>query len=300
VDLASYYVGHWVQIVAGSGVGQARKITGYTADAAPGSVSLQVAPPWDVVPKRDSRLIVGREYWQVYTVANEVDHASPPCAKSNMTDRSGGGIVMWAPSADSVIAGNRQLQANGITFQQQYSARAPSCPTCYNTSAIESGLEIRGNRIEGEYDWSSDCSPSGITGSFAAGPTPEFPPPTLGFGITIADNFISHADGFRGGAIDIASTWHRGPPPGNWPLVQGMMIYRNTIQDISGPAPRPNCHYDQRARIGIRLDGQENVVNSVLFQNRCERVDTPLKDGGRGTVRLCSAQQSASCECANP
>ena len=82
--------------------------------------------------------------------------------------------------------------------------------------------------------------------------------------------------------------------------MQGLMIYRNTIQDVSGPAPRPNCRYDQRARIGIRLDGQENVVNSVLFQNRCERVDTPLKDGGRGTVRLCSAQQSASCECASP
>jgi hypothetical protein len=296
IDLASYYVGHWVQVVAGSGAGQARKIVGYSLDAASGSVTFQVAPAWDVVPAApDSRIIVGREYWQVYTLANEIEQRSPPCAKSNLTDRSGGAIVMWAPSADSLIAANRQLDTNGITFQQQYSALASSCKVCFNFATIQSGLEIRDNRIEGEYDWSSDCSRSGITGSFAAGPAPESPPPTLSFGVTIADNLISRADGFRGGAIDIASTWYRGPP-GNWPLVQGLMIYRNTIQDISGSRPRPNCHYDQRGRIGIRVDGQENVVSSTLWANRCERVDTRLQDGGRGTVRLC-VPDADSCEC---
>jgi hypothetical protein len=203
---------------------------------------------------------------------------------------------MWAPSADSVIGRNRQFDTSGISFQQQYSAQFASCRACNNSSSIQTGLEIRDNLIEGEYDWSSDCSISGVTGSFAAGATPESAPPVLGFGTVIAHNTITHADGFRGGAISIGSTWTRGPPPGDWALVQSLLVFHNTIRDINGPPPRRSCNYGGR-RVGIRLDGSRNIRDTVLYDNQCESVDVALDDGGLHTAQISSADDGSPEAC---
>jgi hypothetical protein len=300
VDRASQYLGYWIQVVQGTGLGQARKITAYTQDPGTGSVTFRVSPEWDVIPSPgDSRIIVGREYWQVYAVGNDVDQRSPTCTKANLTRPNGGVIEMWAPSADSVIGLNRQFDTSGIAFQQQYSAQFASCQACNNAASIQSGLEIRDNLIEGEYDWSSDCSISGVTASFAAGATPESSPPTLGFGTVIAHNVISHADGFRGGAIVVASTWTRGPPPGDWPLVRSLMVFHNTIRDIAGTPPRTNCKYGG-ARVGIRLDDGGNIQDTVLYGNRCEHVDTALMDGGLRTANIGSADAAVAAMCQGP
>jgi hypothetical protein len=297
INRATYYIGHWIQVVAGPGVGQTRRIVSY-ATAPSGVTTLRVAPGWDVVPRAGStRIIVGRQFWQVYTVANRIEQRSPQCRKANLSGPHGGLISLWAATADSTVEANQQADSDGIVIQQAYGAKAASCPTCGNGSNFHTALAIRNNVIDGEYDWGSDCSNSGILGSFAAAPTPESPPPILGFGIDISHNSITHADNLRGGAIDIASTWHRGPPPQDWPLVENLIIAHNRIQNVTGPAPRDTCHFPQRRRTALRLEGTGNVRDTILYGNRCEQVDALLEDSGRRTLRVCSQGSPGNCEC---
>ncbi|HVO47238.1 MAG TPA: hypothetical protein VMT29_12970 [Steroidobacteraceae bacterium] len=304
---SDYYTGHWLFLVSGRGAGQSRRIAGYAADGDAGTASapvgastslkIRVSPAWDVVPAAGARIIVERQYWQLYVVANRIAHGSPPCGKTNLNSPKGGEIVIWAPSADSVIAGNRQKDGDGIGFLQSYSARAASCAGCDSSASIQSALEIRENRIEGEYDWSSDCSRSGISGEFSASPTPDSPPPVLSYGVTIDHNQITRADGIRGGAIGFALTWHPGPPPGDWPLVVSPLISHNRLRDLDGEAPRPTCHFGQKTRTGIRIEGQSNVRGAVLYANECTRVAQGLDESGQGTVHLCERSSGSSCEC---
>jgi hypothetical protein len=294
----TYYNGHWVKVMSGTGFGQGRKITSYTQDEATSTVTLHVAPVWDVVPGGPtSRVIVLRQHWQVSIVDNSVEQRSPPCRKSNLTGPFGGEIALWMPSADVAIEGNRQWDTNGIMYSQTYSVTAPSCPNCGDNHLSQAALEIRGNRIEGEYDWSSDCSNGGIWGALGASPTPESPPPVSGFGVSISHNIIIHSDAYRGGGIDTPFTWQSGPPPGNWPLIENLLIFHNDIRDMEGPPPAPKCHFARRERSAIHLEGNENVRYSVLYGNHCERVTTPLADSGLGTLKLCTGASPGSCEC---
>jgi hypothetical protein len=297
LNLETYYLGFWVQIVDGRGIGQVRRIDSYLIDHKTGLATFKVEPAWDVVPSSTSRIIIGREYWHVYAVANVIDQRSPPCRKSNLSSPSGGVIAMWASSADSAIEGNRQRDTSGILFAQGYSKQQDSCPTCDNSNFIQSGLEIRGNSIDGEYDWMSDCSLSGIAGMFGAAPTPGSPPPLESFGVSIAENRISEADALGGGAIALVAGAPRGPPPGDWPLVQSLTIFRNELRLISGPVPRAPCNRGQRFRIGIRLDGVKNVRDATLYRNECNTVDVPIEDGGLHTTLLCRNGGHGNCEC---
>jgi hypothetical protein len=296
-----YFTGHWLTVVDGAGLGQTRKIQGYTEDRARGTTTFRVSPSWDLIPQvARARIVVTRQYWQVYVLANRINHASPPCHKSNLNLPRGGVIGLWTQIADSVVQGNEQHDSDGIEFLQAYNARVPSCPACENDVAFVTALEIRDNRVDGEYDWSSGCSWSGIRGYFVAAPTPESPPPWLGVGIVIADNEITHADGVRGGAIEIARAGQSGPAPGKWPIAQNILIYRNIIRDISGPAPREGCGQHQTVRSGIRIEGDENIRSTVLEGNRCEHVDVPLQDAGTATARICPTADGGSCECRRP
>jgi hypothetical protein len=293
-----YRNGHWVQIVAGPGSGQTRRIVSYTEDPTHSTVTFRIAPAWDVVPSsRDGRSVVQRQFWEVAIVGNSVEHRSPPCRKSNMSAPTGGLIGIWAPSADVTIEANRQWDTDGIQFAQGHSARTPTCPTCSNNTTIQTALEIRGNFIDGEYDWSSDCSNGGIRGQMGASPTPESPPPVVGYGISISHNTIIHADGYRGGGINIPLTSYPGPPPGNWPFIQNLLIFHNTLGDFEGTPPAGKCNRAQRERSGIRLEGNENIRYSVLYGNQCERVARPLADSGLGTLKICSGDPPGSCEC---
>ncbi|HEV2703525.1 MAG TPA: hypothetical protein VGV09_18005, partial [Steroidobacteraceae bacterium] len=293
---ASFYLGQWVQVVTGPGLGQVRRILAYREDGV-GAVTIQVEPQWDVVPAAAlSRVQVAREMWQALIVDNDIESGSPPCAKSNLTDKASGRIVLWLPSADSVVEGNVQKDSSGILFRQAYQAGTPSCPSCQNVSTFQSALQIRDNRIVGEYDWSSDCSLSGITGDYSASPTPESPPSVLGFGVAISHNLVVRADGLRGGAIDFMASWYAGPAPGHWPLIDNPLVFHNDLRDIEGPAPRADCNHGGR-RVGILMGEADNVTHAVLYANRCRNVSTALRDPGRDTVRLCPTSAVASCEC---
>ena len=296
---ANYYSnGHWVQVAAGRGIGQTRKITAYTQDATTSTVTFHVAPAWDIVPGgSDSRIFVARHTWQVEVVDNDIEQRRPPCHKSNPAGPYGGAIVIWTTATDLSVEANQQWDTDGILFMHTYDAPTPSCLTCANRLFFHTGLEIRGNRVDGEYDWSSDCSEAGIRSTFGAPPTPESPPPVQGLGVSISHNIVSHSDGLRGGGIDIAVAAFTGPPPGNWPFIENLLVFHNELRDMEGPLPSSPCHRGQGERSGIRLEGHDNVRDSVLYDNRCERIAKPLSDAGLRTLKICPTGSQGSCEC---
>jgi hypothetical protein len=297
VDIDTYYVGHWVRIDAGPGVGQSRRIVAIHRQAL--TVTFSVDPPFDVVPEPNlSTASVAREYWQAMVLGNVIDQRKPLCLKSNRTRPKGGNISVWGESADSVIEGNRQYDTDGIVFEQGYGAFDSACADCKAWTSMPSYLEIRNNWIQGEYDWASACSLSGITGSYAASPSPHALPPLLSFGVSVSHNRVMHADGLRGGAISIAPTWFRGPTGYARPLLGGVIVDHNLIQGVSGAPPRPACGYSQDGRYGVDLQGDDRFIDgTVLYRNVCEDVGIPLRDHGVHTKRVCDQPGPKSCEC---
>jgi hypothetical protein len=301
IRIANYYQGHWIQVGEGPGLGQVRRIVSYREDAASDTVTLKIAPAWDVVPAPgQTRISIGREFWQVYTVANTVDHRQPLCLKSNRTDPKGGGISVWAQNADSVVEGNRQYDTDGIVFQQYYNAEEKSCAACERVTFYVDFLEIRGNLIDGEYAWDNDCSSSGILGSIAVGPTPHSPPPTASYGLSISHNLINYADGTRGGAISLVPTWYQGPPPNRWPVVSNALIYHNVLNGLGAP-PAKACHGDKvHARTGISLGASALVWRSVLYANSCRDARHALDVRNSDVVEVCPPGNEPTCECTQP
>jgi hypothetical protein len=296
VNVGEYYVGHWVRIVEGQGIAQSRKIVSYAIDPQSSEVTFRVAPEWDVLPATGSgRITVQREFWQVYTVDNVIDQRAPLCQKSNRNAPEGGKIAVWAPTLDSAVEGNVQYDTDGITLHQHYTAEDDACPTCVAGHTLQAFVEVRGNVIEGEYDWDSDCSRSGIQLTYGASPTPASPPPPVGFGVSIVGNTVVHADGLRGGAISLPLAWHEGPA-GNWRLVDNTLIQHNLIRDLEGSVPRRSCDEAQTARTGIQLF-KPGVSASVLYGNSCVNVARPVADTGANTVRVCPSPALDSCEC---
>jgi hypothetical protein len=298
VPVAIYYADHWIQVVLGPGLGQVRKISGYAFDSRTGMTTFKVSPNWDVVPiSGKTRVAVGREYWQVYTIDNEVDHRQPLCLKSNRSRHDGGAIVLWAQSADSVIEGNRQYDSDGILLQETYELPKRPCQDCNMQSFFQYFLEIRKNTVDGEYDWDTDCSASGITAGIAAVPWDDPTPPTVGYGVSIAHNVIRRADAAHGGAIAQMSSWYPGPEPHRWALSNNMLIHHNSIRDIDGPAALRICGGGQ-PRIGINFPLSDIAWRAVLYANSCYKVSQPLGNpSGVDTIRVCPSGAPSSCEC---
>lgn len=300
VQLDTYYQGHWIQIGEGPGIGQARKIVSYQINPSNGQVVFKVAPKWDVIPADGkTRIGIGREFWQTYVVGNTVDHRKPLCQKSNRSNTKAGVIILWAQAADSAVEGNRQYDTDGIAFQQLYNAQESGCRDCDRVSSYLDFVEIRGNLIDGEYDWGNGCSSSGIFGSLAAGPTiRSAPPPTVSYGLSISHNTINHADGLRGGAIAFSPTWYQGPAPHRWPLVSNALIYQNKLTGLD-TAPAKPCPSDSiRQRTGISLGGSSLVWGTVLYANACPDARRALDVAPRDVNAVCPPGSQPSCECA--
>jgi hypothetical protein len=299
IPLASYYIGHWIMIGGGTGLGQVRKIAAYTIDAGSNRVVFQVQPKWDVTPRAaDSRVTIGREFWQVYTIANTVEHRKPPCLKSNRSQSAGGQISLWAQMADSVVEGNRLYDSSGILLQQNYVLPEKTCADCGAVVYSEYFTEIRANSIIGEYDWDSDCSSSGIIAGVAASPDQGSMPPVLGYAVSISHNLIQHADGSGGGAISFTQSWWPGPPPHRWPLANNTLVYANDIRDIPSGPPKIICNKGKLTpRVGIRFPEAQLTSNSVLYGNSCTNVSFPLERRGNETTDVCPSSAKQSCEC---
>lgn len=296
IPIASYYNGHWLQIGAGAGLGQVRKIISYSIDPHTQAVTFDIAPAWDVVPQAaTSQLSVGREFWQAYIIGNSVDHRKPSCLKSNRSDSKGGVIGIWAQTADSVLAGNRTFDTDGISFHSQFTAKENACADCYRGNHYVSFVEIRDNSIEGEYDWDTDCSSSGIAGSLAA--SPGTPPLTVNYGLIIAHNIIDHADAKLGGAIAMTPAWYNGPAPHRWPLVDASLIYHNTINGMWSGRARACRKQATQPRTAFSF-ASSLVWRTVLYANRCEQAPRIANlDGAQQLTRLCKPGMPNACEC---
>jgi hypothetical protein len=162
---------------------------------------------------------------------------------------------------------------------------------------FNSFLEIRDNLIEGEYDWSSDCSHSGIQVGAAATPWEAGPPPTVGFGVSISHNSIRHADAEEGGAIGQSNIAGVGPEPHRWPLSDNMLIHHNSISDIDGARAMAICGKKSHPRVGIAFPDPATAWHTVLYANSCKNVSVRIGLGGADVVKVCPSSAADSCEC---
>ena len=230
----------------------------------------------------DSKISVGRNYWQVITVANEIDIrgcVKPPEAASGHRSKSGE-IMVFTMMTDSAVLGNAQYQTDGITLAANY---WPDNHLYQFDHQAKYFVEVRGNTIDGEFDHCSSHSQSGVRLEYNV--LHESTPPLLGYGITIADNFIRRADGLYGGAIGFA--FLTAPLP-EARYFENTLIFDN---DIRGIVARPGCD-PTRDRIGIHINNVNfpphtaDIRKTTLAGNRFTHVNLPLRDLGAETIVL--------------
>lgn len=259
------YGEYWVQIVAGPGLGQSRKIRHY-ADG-PRSV-ITVAPAWDVVPVPGwSKVYVARTFWNTYMVGNIVDIRG--CRKSNPLNASG--FIGWyAMTTDSTIDGNRLYDTNGITVHTHYSGVHDRKRKIVPSAMFNYTNEIHGNHIEGEFRY-----PSSVGGiSIHYGAYRQGPAPVAGFGLTVSRNTIIRADAGlphkpRGGIAVYNSWWIPADPSVHW---RGIVLAHNRLVDIE---------------TGIYIERSvphPSVFGTVIGTNSTTEVKHPLRDGGEHSV----------------
>jgi hypothetical protein len=295
VDPPSYYIGDWVHVLRGPGVGQARRIVGYEVSATNGRAAFKVAPAWDVIPVAgQSGLSIGRQFWQVYVLHNHIDNRSPLCRKSNRTAPKAGAISLWAQMTDSVVAGNRQYDSDGIVLQTLYNAPEPGCKDCRAGVFFNSAVEIRDNEMEGEYRFESNCSSSGIFVSLGASPGAD--PVTASFGLEIAHNAITGADARGGGAIAVQPTWYAGPDPHRWPLVSNLLIQKNQISGLDAPRASACGREAAPVRAAIVLPRFDLAWHTAIHANSCPARMLAIV-GRRPTTRVLCDAGVASCSC---
>jgi uncharacterized repeat protein (TIGR01451 family) len=295
--VTAHYLGDWLQVVQGPGVGQTRKIadirTGSNAQGE--TVTVTVSPAFDVLPQTNSWVTDGRLIWQAYTIGNVIDQRTP-CLKSNRTRRAGGLITLDAQTADSVVEGNTQYDTSGISLASQFERLDARAGVEYLSAFVHSFDEIRGNVINGAYDEFDRTPPAeyGIAVLFAATPDTE-PPPVMSYGLSISHNVIGDASGPRG-AISLNQGWYTGPPSRKlsgvtpWMMADATLIFKNTVTARAGVG------------VGISADNRNTPIEwrSVLYGNLCrgEPIQAPrLIDRGTETVRVCPSATPDSCEC---
>jgi Domain of unknown function DUF11 len=301
--VANYYMGDWLQVVQGPGIGQARKISAISAQAKGGTlnVTFTVAPKFDVLPRTGSLVGDGRLVWQTYTVDNQIDHRVPLCLKSNPKRHAGGLITLYAATTDSVVEGNTQYDTSGILVAHTFKLTDEKAGIPHPGMLAQSFNEIRGNLISGTYDH-NDKAPSAEYGiAVGLGATPDTaPPPTLSYGLAISHNVVSGVGGSKG-AISLFPSWFTGPQSHifrgvtPWKISDATLIFKNTLSDIGQPGVTP-------VGVGVSVGYPAAPVEwrSVLYGNTCTGALAGPKgivDLGTATVRVCPSSRAESCEC---
>ena len=285
------FVGHWIQIVDGVGVGQSRKIVGHRAIPGPG-VEFTIDRPWEVVPFDSSQIVVTRQFWQSYIVDNQIDIRG--CQKQNPVSPKSGEITIWAQNSDSAIEGNVQYESDGVkifaghSFQETVTSVGPPVPPIPRRVHFAYFLDVRSNTILDEYNYDvSDVNRNGsfsgiellywtLTGRRAA---------QVSYGVSLAHNTVAHADGPYGGAIALTTAFFgAGLPPSTAIQLRSTAIHHNLLRDVQ--CSTPDCVHDPRLpRAGINIaDGY--VFDTVLYKNSIVNCHVDLIDNGTHTTRV--------------
>jgi hypothetical protein len=255
---------HWVQIVDGPGLGQARKIV-RTASHGSMNIEIEVEPPFDVPPvPGSSKITVYRQFWHTYIVDNTIDNravlgcTNPIQAKPTVpVDRPRAGvIILHCLITDSAVQGNLQRETVGIDATSLYQVAGSPPEATISSARFQYFTEIRGNRIDGEAVTSGVEEDSGIQLRYGA--SPDFPSPVHGYGVTISHNTIIEADS-EFDNLESAITICRC----RWldreeDQRKSVLIYRNTIRDV------PNAIH-----LGNRVVDAVTASNLVQFYDTC-------------------------------
>jgi hypothetical protein len=277
-----YFSEHWVQVVAGRGVGQTRKVTSYTTS--PSQSTFTVSPAWDVVPDpASSRVLVSRQWWQALVLSNQVDIRDCLKPRKNVSNQvmRHGTIILWAPTVDSVVHGNVQHESDGILLNARHFLPWQQFPTDHH---VQYFVDVRSNSIDGESDHGWTCSRGGIQLWHAATPGHDLPMlPTLG--VTVAENWIRRADSSSGGGIAFERAWFDDAPGTHW---ESTLLFRNTIREINDPPPSDDpsfgC-YGSHPRVAVHIN-DAHIANTVLQGNNVIDCSDDLIDNGSRTVVL--------------
>jgi len=292
------FVGQWLQIVGGPGLGQLRKITAYRADS--NSATFTVDPAFDVPPTSASRVTLGLENWHSYIVSNSVDLGSKTCVNGAKQERTAGGILFYAQTADSVIEGNTQTATTGIVLTHQYILAAGKPMGLM----LQSSNQVRDNDVMGRPAFGPVTGTSGIRAFYVASRQPEATPepPVLGFATVIAGNRLDGADdpngaiGLEDGGL-VGFLNSDGGCTARYRLGVVPLIFHNQLRnthgiDINGRNVRQNSSScSDRLRDSI-------VWGAQLYNNSCNLAGRAVMDFGTGSQLKC-AQAGNSCECAS-
>jgi uncharacterized repeat protein (TIGR01451 family) len=299
-----YYVGDWLQILQGPGIGEARKVSSIRVGSGSEhhTVTLTVSPPLDVLPGANSLVSLGRIFWQTYTVGNAVDQRRPLCLKSNRTRQAGGMITLYAPTVDSAVEGNSQYDTSGISVVHEFEASDRGAGIAFPAGFAQSFDEIRGNRVIGTYDL-HDRTPQAEYGiALGYGATPHTaPPPVISYGLAISHNTVDRAAGPKG-AVSFNQGWYTGPTSATfqgttpWKIADSTLVFKNTLTDLGESG-------SSGVGIGISAGSPATPIEwrSVLYGNVCQGAlpaGKKLVDWGTQTVRFCPAAPADACECA--
>lgn len=257
------YYRSWVVVVKGPGLGQARRIVGYSQDRTP---SIRVYPPWDVIPTPgESEIVVTRAYWSRYVVDNDVDNRPAIGCKGDNPLAKDGLIGNLGWTFDSTIEGNRQYESGGIHLSKRYAKLDPASGLSVSAGIYAS--EIRGNLLDGEPQAAPDAK-GGI--EFWHSAISGEPSIALSHNLAISHNTIRAADGVDGAIGTRVSASVSSEP---WAL-STIQVFRNDIQDVP---------------VGVVFSGNPvfpQTWRSVLHGNLFTNVPTPVIDNAQETVTL--------------
>jgi len=207
----SRYKDHWLAIVSGPGVDQARRIQEHSGGKTP---TIVVTPDWDVPPQAGlSKVVALRAYWSIYSVANRVDNrlatgANPQqCAGTNPFGKDGV-LTYYGATFDSTFENNTQFNTDGYQFNARYFESESIISNgdryyVWHDVAPYFGIEVRSNYLNGEYEEKhGDSLGRGGIWIQHANFADEYAP-IIGFNITLADNRIIDADTAWGEGIGL-------------------------------------------------------------------------------------------------
>ena len=279
------FLGHWIQIVDGVGVGQSRKIVAYRE--MPGSkVEFTIDRPWEVVPFDGSQIVVTRQFWQSYIVDNDIDIRG--CQKQNPNWRKSGEITIWAQNSDSAIEGNVQHESDGIKIFAGHShyepPPAPDAPAVPRRVHFAYFLDVRSNSVLDEYNYAiSDVNQNGSFSGIQLlyWTLAKRRAAQVSYGVSLAHNTVAHADGSYGGAIALTPAFFgAGSPPSTDIQLRSTVVHHNLLRDVQ--CSTPNCVQDP-VRVGINIENGY-VYDTVLYKNGIVNCRLDLIDHGTNTT----------------